>query len=65
MEILYEIQSNQNYVLENWQFLAALAGLIFQVQFSMLYSIRFKSPEAASDLLVVLSNLKQNGMKSR
>ena len=41
---LWVIQSKQNFVWKNWPFLAAaaLAGLNFQVQFSMPYSIRFK-----------------------
>ena len=39
---LWFIQSKQKFVLGNGQVLAALAGLNFQVQFSMPYSIRFK-----------------------
>ena len=39
---LWFVQSKQNFVWENGQVLAALAGLNFQVQFSMPYSIRFR-----------------------
>ena len=37
------IQSKLNFVWKNWPLLAALAGLNFEVQFSMPYLIRFKS----------------------